>query len=86
MYINTLFDPEYFNIQTLPTELKKIVTEKYLNIKELSGIVSYMNSADRYSDAIHQQRKKRILQADQYREEIFANVFPELNTFLHIYE
>ncbi len=86
LYINTLFDPEYFNIQTLPTELKKIVTEKYLNIKELSGIVSYMNSADRYSDAIHQQRKKRILQADQYREEIFANVFPELNTFLHIYE
>ena len=86
LYINTLFDPEYFNVQTLPTELKKIVTEKYKNIKELASIISYMNSEDRYSDAIHEQRKKRILQADQYREEIFAVVFPELNKFLKIYE
>jgi hypothetical protein len=45
-----------------------------------------MNSADRYSDAVHEQRKKRILQADQYREENFAAVFPELNNFLKIYE
>jgi molybdenum cofactor biosynthesis enzyme MoaA len=86
LYINTLFDPEYFNVQTLPTELKKIVTEKYKNIKELAAIISYMNSEDRYSDAIHEQRKKRILQADQYREENFAMVFPELNNFLKIYE
>jgi MoaA/NifB/PqqE/SkfB family radical SAM enzyme len=86
LYINNLFDPEYFNVQTLPMELKKIVTEKYKNIKELDSIISYMNSADRCSDAVHEQRKKRILQADQYREEIFAKVFPELNNFLKIYE
>jgi hypothetical protein len=35
---------------------------------------------------VHEQRKKRILQADQYREENFAEVFPELNNFLKIYE
>ena len=86
LYINTLFDPEYFNVQTLPIELKKIVTEKYKNIKELDTIIGYMNSADRYSDTIHEQRKKRILQADRYREENFAEVFPELNNFLKIYE
>jgi molybdenum cofactor biosynthesis enzyme MoaA len=86
LYINTLFDPEYFNVQTLPIELKKIVTEKYKNIKELAAIISYMNSADRYSDVVHEQRKKRILQADQYRKENFAAVFPELNNFLKIYE
>ena len=45
-----------------------------------------MKSIDRYSDTIHEQRKKRILQADQYRQEIFAKVFPELNNFLKIYE
>jgi hypothetical protein len=67
-------------------ELKRIVTEKYRNIKELSSIVNYMNSADRYSNTVHEQRKKRILQADQYRQENFAKVFPELNNFLKIYE
>jgi hypothetical protein len=45
-----------------------------------------MNSEDRCSDTIHQQRKKRILQADNYREENFAKVFTELNKFLKIYE
>jgi hypothetical protein len=45
-----------------------------------------MNSADRYSDNLHEQRKKRILLADQYRQENFAAVFPELNNFLKIYE
>jgi hypothetical protein len=86
LYINTLFDPEYFNVQTLPTELKKVVTTKYKNIKELDSIIRYMNSADRYCAAVHEQRKKRILQADQYRQENFAAVFPELNNFLKIYE
>ena len=63
-----------------------LFSEKYKNIKELASIISYMNSEDRYSDAVHEQRKKRILQADQYREENFAAVFPELNKFLKIYE
>jgi hypothetical protein len=55
-------------------------------MKELESIISYMNSADRYSDTIHEQRKKRIHQADQYRQENFAVVFPELNNILRIYE
>ena len=62
------------------------MTEKYKNIKELAAIISYMNSEDRYCAAVHEQRKKRILQADQYRQENFAMIFPELNKFLKIYE
>ena len=38
LYINTLFDPECFNIQTLPAELKRTVTKKYQGIKELNSI------------------------------------------------
>lgn len=86
LYINTLFDPEYFNIQTLPGELKQLVSKKYKGIKELDAIISYMNSADRFNVSIQEQRKRRILQADQYRQESFALVFPELNNFLRIYE
>ena len=79
---------KYLNEQTNKSSEKYLRNPKnqLINIKELSSIISYMNSADRYSDAVHEQRKKRILQADQYREENFAKVFPELNNFLKIYE
>ena len=85
-YINTLFDPEYFNIQTLPNDLKEFVAEKYKNIAELYPIMRFMNAADRYSDVINDQRKKRIHQTDEYRKENFREIFPELNKFLKIYE
>ena len=45
-----------------------------------------MNSAHRESEQIIEQRKKRILQADKYREENFGDVFPLLNSVLKIYE
>jgi hypothetical protein len=85
-YVNTLFDPEYFNIQTLPNNLKKFVTEKYKNIPELEQTVSFMNNADRFSEKINYQRRERIIQADEYRKENFKEIFPELNNFLKIYE
>jgi hypothetical protein len=85
-YVNTCFDPEYFNVQTLPQQVKNIATERYSNITSFKGIIDFMNSADRYTDDIQQQRKKRILQADQYRGENFARVFPTLNNLLGIYD
>jgi hypothetical protein len=63
-----------------------MATDKYKDIKEFESIIGYMNSQDRYTDEIQEQRKKRILRADEYRQENFANIFPELNKFLKIYE
>ena len=85
-YVNTCFDPVYFNVQTLPQQIKNIATERYGNITELKGIVDFMNSADRYSEDIKDQRKQKILQADRYRKENFAKVFPTLNNLLGIYD
>ena len=45
-----------------------------------------MNSAHRGSEEIQTQRKNRILQTDEYREENFAEVFTLLNNALKIYE
>jgi len=85
-YVNTCFDPEYFNIQTLPQQAKNIATERYGNIKEFKGIIDFMNLADRYNETIKEQRRQRILQADRYRGENFAKTFPTLNSILGIYE
>jgi hypothetical protein len=45
-----------------------------------------MNLQDRDTQEIREQRKQRILLADQYRKENFADTFPLLNNVLEIYE
>jgi organic radical activating enzyme len=85
-YVNTCFDPDYFCVQTLPQQVKNIATERYGNIAEFKGIIDFMNSSDRYSDQIQLRRKERILLADKYRKENFAETFPTLNSLLGIYD
>ena len=85
-YVNTLFDPDYFNIQTLPRQIKNIVNSRYSDLKDFQPTLRFMNSAHRDSEQIIEQRKKRILQADKYREENFSEVFPLLNSVLKIYD
>jgi hypothetical protein len=85
-YVNTCFDPDIFNIQTLPKQIKNIVNSRYDDLKDFEGTLRYMNSVDRDSEDIRDQRKKRILQTDSYRKENFGEVFPLLNKVLKIYE
>ena len=85
-YVNTCFDPDYFNIQTLPNQIKNIVNARYSNLKDFEGTLRYMNAVNRDSDSIRIQRKERILLADNYRQENFGDVFPLLNKVLQIYE
>lgn len=84
-YVNTCFDPPYFNIQTLPKQIKNIVNARYSDLKDFKGTLRYMNSVDRDSEEIRTERKQRILLADKYRNENFADVFPLLNNVLKIY-
>ena len=85
-YVNTCFDPPYFNIQTLPKQIKNIVNSRYSNIKDFQPTLRFMNSADRDGEEIRELRKERILQTDKYRKENFGEVFPLLNNVLRIYE
>ena len=85
-YVNTCFEPDYFNIQTLPKQIKNIVNARYSNLKDFEGTLRFMNSVHRDSEQIREQRRARILQTDKYREENFSEVFPLLNKVLQIYE
>ena len=84
-YVNTCFDPPYFNIQTLPKQIKNIVNARYSDLKDFKGTLRYMNAADRDDEDIRAKRKERILMADKYRKENFADTFPLLNNILKIY-
>ena len=85
-YINTLFDPDYFNIQTLPSQVKDAVNIRYHMLKDFKPTLRFMNAEDRDSQEMREQRKARILQTDKYRKENFGEVFPLLNNILKIYE
>ena len=85
-YINTLFDPDYFNIQTLPRQVKDAVNIRYHMLKDFKPTLRFMNAEDRDSQEMREQRKARILQTDKYRKENFGEVFPLLNKVLQIYD
>ena len=84
-YVNTCFEPLCFNIQTLPQQVKNIATDRYGNIKEFEQIINFMNSEDKYTDDIAEQRRAKILQTDLYRNENFKNTYPTLNNLYKIY-
>ena len=85
-YINTLFDPYYFNVQTLPKQVKDIVTSRYHMLKDYQPSLRFMNAIDRDTPAIREIRKAKILQTDKYRKENFGDTFPLLNKVLKIYD
>jgi hypothetical protein len=84
-YVNTLFDPDYFNVQTLPKNVKDIVNMRYSMLTDFQPTLRFMNAVDRDSPEMREQRKARILQTDEYRKENFGEVFPLLNNVLGIY-
>jgi len=85
-YVNTCFDPDVFNIQTLPQQVKDIVTDRYHMLTDYQPSIRFMNAADRDTTEIRERRKQRILQTDRYRRENFGEVFPLLNKVLKIYD
>jgi len=85
-YVNTCFDPDVFNIQTLPKQVKDIVVDRYHMLTDYQPSIRFMNAADRDTPEIREQRKARILQTDKYRKENFGDVFPLLNNILKIYD
>ena len=85
-YVNTCFDPDVFNVQTLPQQVKNIVNDRYHMLTDFQPTLRFMNSADRDSEEIRWQRKARILQTDKYRNENFGETFPLLNKVLKIYD
>ena len=85
-YVNTCFDPDVFNIKTLPRQVKDIVNDRYHMLTDYQPSIRFMNAVERDTPEIRERRKARILQTDKYRKENFGDVFPLLNKVLGIYE
>jgi len=85
-HINTLFNPDEFNIQGLPRQVKDIVMDRYHMMKDFQPTLRFMNQQDLDSDALRKSRRERIHKSDQYRKENFADVFPLLNKVLKVYD
>jgi len=85
-YVNTCFDPDVFNIQTLPRQVKDIVVDRYHMLTDYQPSIRFMNAEDRDTPEIRAERKRRILQTDAYRKENFGDMFPLLNNILKIYD
>jgi len=53
IYFNILNHPQELNIRVLPTELKKLATQRlqpYLHIEKVAGIIDYMYAEDWHAD------------------------------------
>ena len=70
-YVNTCFDPDYFNVQTLPKQVKDIVNMRYSMLTDFQPTLRFMNAADRDTAEMREQRKARILQTDAVQERKF---------------
>jgi MoaA/NifB/PqqE/SkfB family radical SAM enzyme len=90
-YINTLHDPIDYDIQQLPVDVKKTITDKLSNTKtrntEINEAIRYLNRDPQVRQENYRQSLiSRIKQIDLARKENFVKVFPLLNNLMKIYE
>ena len=90
-YINTLHQPEEFDIQQLPKDIKNTITDKIsktkIRKKEINTAIQYLNVEP--LSIVKDYKNKlvtRIKRIDIARKENFKDIFPFLNKELKIYE
>lgn len=77
LFLNTLHNPQHYNVQTIPEHAHKEIADKLTNDK-FKPFVSQMSN---YNDAIENFFKYTHI-LDKHRKENFEQVFPELYTLL----
>ena len=81
VFLNILENPNFYNIQNLPTDVKKIITKKYLGMPKLESVVRYMNAKDPNLEK-WDLFKFWTEQSDKYRNEHFDFTFPEFSSII----
>lgn len=90
-HINILHQPEEFDVQQLPKQLKKFIASSFSAheqySREIKSAIDYMmrEPAEKISNW-HEKLKIKIKKIDSLREENFGEVFPFLNKKLKIYD
>jgi hypothetical protein len=84
-HINILHEPVEFDVQRIPTKIKKMITNRLKtqnSRKEIQTAVDYMNNCT-YDTANWQQLLyKKLQQTDKIRKEKFQNTFAELHALI----
>ena len=90
-HINTLHQPEEFDTQQLPKDIKNTITDKIsktkIRKKEINTAIQYLNGEP--LSIVKDYKNKlvtRIKRIDIARKENFKDIFPFLNKELKIYE
>lgn len=76
-YFGLVSSPNYYDIRSLPIEVKNKITEKLLRYNKFNNVLQYMNSLDlsiNFNETI-----KYIRLLDQQRSQSFNETFLELN-------
>lgn len=85
VYYNYLHEAKEWNVQYLPKHLKHMIKNKLdeydgdiWHYKQIQNAINFMMSNDLHSDQMTASRKRKITASDKFRNENFAEIFPEL--------
>lgn len=81
VFLNILENPNFYNIQNLPSDVKKIITNKFHHIEKLQSVVRYMNSQEPNLEK-WKLFKFWTEQSDRYRKQQFNFTFPEFSSII----
>jgi MoaA/NifB/PqqE/SkfB family radical SAM enzyme len=77
-FLNMVTQPEYYNIQHIPTEVKKNIINKLLELPQKSDVTSIISILElECNEKYWEEFKFWTKQKDSYRKENFASTFPE---------
>jgi len=85
VFYNYLHEAKEWNVQYLPIHLKQKIKKKLeaydgdlWHYKQIQNAINFMMSANLHSEEMDHKRKIKIKMSDQFRNESFAETFPEL--------
>ena len=85
IFLNTVHKPNYYDVRYIPEYLKNAVSEKLEKYSEknisLSNLLTYMMS-ETYNDELWKQFKYYTKLSDEYRNQNFEKIFPDIHNLI----
>jgi hypothetical protein len=89
VYYNYLHEAKEWNVQYLPMHLKHKIKKKLeeydgdiWHYKQIQNAINFMMSENLHTDKMTHKRKIKIKMSDQFRNESFAETFPEISELI----
>ena len=89
VFYNYLHEAKEWNVQYLPIHLKHKIKKKLeaydgdlWHYKQIQNAINFMMSANLHTEEMDHNRKRKIKMSDQFRNESFEEIFPELKELI----